>query len=159
MDFQKMRRSSAGIPLGETREVAVRALIDTNIFLDVLMSRKGLMSESQSVLDWCQDNPVNAWIAWHTLSNLYYVGAKTVSPKEAENQIGLILEIFEVSPTDTIAAIAARKFKMKDFEDALQAAAAANCNADVIVTRNIADFKKSPVKAVAPGKFLLSVRS
>jgi len=43
---------------------------------------------------------------------------------------------------------------MQDFEDALQAAAAVACNADVIVTRNLADFRKSPVQAVSPKDFL-----
>lgn len=135
----------------------MRALIDTNIFLDVLMARKDLLADSQAVLDWCQKHPGNGWIAWHTLANLYYIGAKTVGAKEAEKQIDAILDCFDIAPTDTEAALAAHKYRMKDFEDALQAAAASHCNADVIVTRNLKDFRGSPIRAVSPGKFLKSL--
>jgi hypothetical protein len=35
----------------------MRALVDTNIFLDVLLAREGLTNESQRVLDWLEENP------------------------------------------------------------------------------------------------------
>lgn len=43
---------------------------------------------------------------------------------------------------------------MKDFEDALQVAAAMACGADVIATRNLKDYVKSPVKAKSPSTVL-----
>lgn len=43
---------------------------------------------------------------------------------------------------------------MKDFEDALQCAAAITCGADVIVTRNIEDYQLSPINAVTPKQIL-----
>jgi len=43
---------------------------------------------------------------------------------------------------------------MPDFEDALQAAAALACGAQLIVTRNERDFKGSPVAALNPEAFL-----
>ena len=43
---------------------------------------------------------------------------------------------------------------MPDFEDALQAAAAVACKAQVIITRNVRDFKKSPVPAMTPEQFV-----
>jgi hypothetical protein len=47
---------------------------------------------------------------------------------------------------------------MPDLEDALQAAAALAWRADVIVTRNLDDYRHSPVPAVAPLEFLRRVR-
>lgn len=43
---------------------------------------------------------------------------------------------------------------MRDFEDALQVAAAMACGAQFIVTRNERDFKASPVPALSPEAFL-----
>ncbi len=43
---------------------------------------------------------------------------------------------------------------MKDFEDALQYAAALTCDADVIVTRNIEDYQSSPINAITPTQIL-----
>ena len=43
---------------------------------------------------------------------------------------------------------------LADFEDALIAAAAEAAEATHIVTRNTADFRRSPVKAVTPEEFV-----
>ncbi len=39
---------------------------------------------------------------------------------------------------------------MSDFEDALQVAAAAACQADSIVTRNLRDYRKASIRALSP---------
>ena len=43
---------------------------------------------------------------------------------------------------------------MSDFEDAVQAFCAKNAGAKLIITRNIQDYKFSPVKAVTSKEFL-----
>ena len=43
---------------------------------------------------------------------------------------------------------------MSDFEDAVQAFCAKNAGAKIIITRNIQDYRLSPVKAVTPKEFL-----
>ncbi len=43
---------------------------------------------------------------------------------------------------------------MTDFEDAVQAFCAKTAGAKIIITRNIQDYRLSPVKAVTPKEFL-----
>ena len=43
---------------------------------------------------------------------------------------------------------------MRDFEDALQVAAARACGAQHIVTRNFRDFDRSPIPALTPAEAL-----
>ncbi len=137
----------------------MRALVDTNVFLDVLLARKGLVEESQQVLDWFESRPGNGWIAWHTLSNLYYVGWKTAGREKALAAIDEILGAFEVCPVSSTEARRARNLGMADFEDALQASAAVAARAEYIVTRNTRDFRKSPVKSLTPRAFLALVQT
>lgn len=132
----------------------MRAFVDTNVFLDVLMARSPWLQNSLSVIDWCEAHPGEAWLAWHSLSNLYYVGAKTVGREETGTHIDAVLEVFEIAPTSTSAARKARRLQMDDFEDALQSTAAMECDADLIITRNTEDFLRSPIKAVSPTEFL-----
>ena len=40
---------------------------------------------------------------------------------------------------------------MSEFEDAMQVAAALAAGVDVIVTRNVGDFRKAPLRVVRPG--------
>jgi len=132
----------------------MRVLVDTNIFLDVLMEREPWLDKSLDVINWCEAHPGDAWIAWHSLSNLWYVGAKLVGKKSAGEQIDAILDSFEVAPAHSNAARRARQLNVQDFEDALQAAAALECGAKQIITRNTADYKRSPVTAISPTSFL-----
>lgn len=132
----------------------MRILVDTNIFLDVLLERTEWVDDSLEVLNWCGGHPRDAWIAWHTLSNLWYVGTKVTGKAKARAQLDAILEVFQVATVGTEDARRAGQIPMRDFEDALQASAALACGAERIVTRNTADFKRSPVKAVRPSVFL-----
>ena len=135
----------------------MKILVDTNILLDVLLEREGLVDESQAVLDWCEAHPGNGWIAWHTLANLYYIGLKTAGKKEAERFVDEILDVFEVCPADSHAARTARSLPISDFEDALQVAAGQMARVERIVTRNRKDFRRSPIAAVTPREFLAAV--
>lgn len=136
----------------------MKILVDTNIFLDVLLEREGLADESQAVLDWCENHPGDAWIAWHTLANLYYIGAKTTGKDEALRFVDEILAVFDICSGDSLAARTARSLPMADFEDALQAAAAQSAGVGLIVTRNQKDYRRSPVPAATPKAFLRRTR-
>jgi hypothetical protein len=56
----------------------------------------------------------------------------------------------KVAPATTEALRYAASLPMADFEDAMQVAAAAGCDADLIVTRNTRDFARSPIPALSP---------
>jgi hypothetical protein len=54
----------------------------------------------------------------------------------------------------TADARRALDLSVSDVEDAFQAAAALAWQADVIVTRNVSDYRRSPVRALSPAAFL-----
>jgi hypothetical protein len=64
-----------------------------------------------------------------------------------------LLGFVQVSPTATKDARYALNLDMPDLEDAMQAAAALACRADVIVSRNSKHYRKSPVPAMTPASF------
>jgi len=132
----------------------VKILVDTNVFLDVLLAREKFLIPSQQVCTWCEERPGSGWVAWHTLSNLSFIGNKLAGKKRTTFVLDHILDCFEVAPTSSEAARASRSYGFNDFEDALQAAAAVACKVDWIITRNQADFKKSPIKAISPKAFM-----
>lgn len=132
----------------------MRALIDTNLLLDVLLDRKGLADDSQAVLDWCEANPGCGFLAWHTLANLHYIGARTEGAAIVHDFLKALLRYMEVCPCATSEARMALALPLRDFEDALQAAVAQSAAVDCIVTRNVKDFRRSPVPALSPEAFL-----
>ena len=55
-----------------------------------------------------------------------------------------------VATTGTEALRYAVALPMVDFKDAMQVAAAQACGARYIVTRNVRDYRRSPIRAITP---------
>ena len=130
----------------------MRALLDTDILLDIALNRKGFFENSANVLSWAEEQPGQVAVAWHSLSNLAYL----VRP-DARRFIHHLLNFVEVATVGSREAKQAVGFPMNDLEDALQAASAIAFDATFIVTRNVRYFKSSPIPAVTPIEFLKEV--
>jgi hypothetical protein len=115
-------------------------LVDTNIFLDVLLEREEFIMESKRVSAWCGYNSGKVWMAWHSLDTLNYVGTKYAGVARTSKYFGEILETFEISPTDIRSALLARMLPVQDFKGAMQVAAADMAKVDFIITRNLKDL-------------------
>ena len=93
-------------------------------------------------------------MAWHTLSNFYYLVAPRRSGLGARDFIERLTRFVAVTPSSTDAIQHAAQLPMTDFEDAMQVAAAHACGARHIITRNVKDFGRSPIPALTPGEAL-----
>ena len=65
-----------------------------------------------------------------------------------------LLRIVSVAQTGTEDVLYAASLPMRDFEDAMQVAAARACGAQHIVTRNARDYARSPIPAISPQEAL-----
>ena len=126
----------------------MKALIDTNVILDVALNRAPFARDSTDVLRWAEADG-EAAVSWHSLSNCAYL-LKDGARDFLEN----LLRIVDVAPGAHAEARHALSLPMKDVEDALQAAAAFSWKADYIVTRDPRGYAKSPVPAISPAAFL-----
>ena len=132
----------------------MRALLDTDVLLDVALHRADFFADSAAVLQWAESNPGWVAVAWHSLANLSYLLRPDARPFIRE-----LLEFVEIPMAGPEAAMQAISFPMDDFEDALQAAAALAFGAGCIVTRNTADYRRSPVPAISPPAFVKKTNS
>ncbi len=65
-----------------------------------------------------------------------------------------MLRIVKIVPIEKADFAQALVLGMTDFEDSVQAAAAAKIGADYVATRNGKDFKRSPVKPRLPAELI-----
>lgn len=128
----------------------MKILIDTDVLLDVALSREPHLEASVGVLEWAEAGG-EAAVAWHSLTNCSYL---LKGGREFLKKLLLLVEVPEVG---TRAAVWAVDSPMTDLEDAFQVAVALAWKADFIVTRNLADYRKSPVLALSPSAFLAKV--
>ncbi|MDE2822509.1 MAG: PIN domain-containing protein [Chloroflexota bacterium] len=129
-------------------------LLDTDVLIDIALDRPPHSDPAAELLDRIEHGAEAASIAWHSVSNLYYVVTPTLGGVSARDFIVELTRFVAVATTDTEGIRYAAELPMKDFEDAMQVAAARACGARHIVTRNVQDYERSPIRAVAPGEAL-----
>ncbi len=122
------------------------------MLLDVALQRPGAPGSAR-LLALC-GRQHEGWLAWHSIATLAYLIERQTSAVSGRELIQGILVWADVARTGRNDALAALDLPMRDFEDALQVAAAIACGAQFIITRNERDFKSSPVPALNPDAFL-----
>ncbi len=129
-------------------------LIDTDILIDVALDRQPFSDPASELIDCLQTGPKRAFVAWHTLSNFDYLVTPARSGADARTFITELIRFVAVAESGTDAIAYAARLGMTDFEDAMQVAAARACGARYVVTRNVRDFKHSPIPAITPAEAL-----
>ena len=129
-------------------------LLDTDVLIDVALDRRPHSGPSSAVLDRTERGARRAFVAWHTLSNFYYLVTPVRGDADTREFIAELTRFVGVAPSDTAALRYAISLPMADFEDAMQVAAARACGARHIVTRNVTDFAQSPIPALRPQEAL-----
>jgi hypothetical protein len=130
----------------------MRLLLDIDILLDVVFQRPGEPATAQ-VIARC-GHEYEAWLAWHSLATLACLIERRHSAAQARDFVRSLLVWADVAGAQRSDAQQALDWPMRDYDAALQAAAAVACGAQIIVTRNVRDFKGSPVAAMAPEAFI-----
>ena len=130
----------------------MRILLDTDVLLDVALAREPHVDSSAAVLKWAQAGG-EAAVAWHSLTNCSYL------LKGGRPFLNNLLKLVDVATVGSDDARLALGLPMSDVEDAFQAAAAVAWKADLIITRNLPDYRNSPVPAISPADFLRMLES
>ena len=130
-------------------------LLDTDVLIDIALDRRPHSGPATELLDRIEHGAESAYIAWHSVSNLYYIVAPARGGVSTREFIVELTRFVAVASTDTEAIRYAAELPMADFEDAMQVAAARACGARHIVTRNIEDYQRSPISGGQPSEDFL----
>jgi predicted nucleic acid-binding protein len=128
----------------------VIVLLDTDILIDLALDRTPHAEPAASLLDALEQRPGTAFVAWHSLSNFYYLVSPTRGKHQTKDFLLDMMRFVQVAPTTTESLLYAGTLALSDFEDAMQVAAAVACQASVIATRNLRHYARSPVQAANP---------
>ena len=118
-----------------------RLFLDTNIILDLLI-REEYKTQIRDLIS--RSNLYDLYISYLTVANAAYIMRK-YPKEELKSNLKLLLELFEVIPNDKEQIKKALKTDCPDFEDMLQYQSAKSVKCDIILTRNLKDFKFSDI--------------
>jgi predicted nucleic acid-binding protein len=138
----------------------MRLLVDINVALDVILEREPWATEAALLFAAIHGGRAEGYLAGHTIPTIHYIVRENRKDRAAADAaVATLLRIFTVVAAENPELLQALAFGFADFEDAVQAACAAKISADWIVTRNLKDFRKSPVIGKPPGAVLAAIQA
>jgi predicted nucleic acid-binding protein len=135
-------------------------LIDTDVILDFFLDREPFSENAAQVLSLCEKKEITGFVTPVIVSNAYYLLSQKGKQEKVIEKLKILLTIIEILIIDKNSIIVALNSNFKDFEDALQNySAELNGKIDIIITRNVKDYKKSKLPIMSPEDFLKSIDS
>ena len=137
----------------------MKALIDTNVILDVLQSHEPWCKQGQVIFLAVANQVVTGCITAkqaadiHFFSRKQFVGQENVDEK-ARKILSGIFSLFAVLDSLAEDSLNAMGITNGDYEDAMMMATAARSGVECIITRNPGHFAAGEVPAYTPDEFI-----
>ncbi|MDE5798230.1 MAG: PIN domain-containing protein [Treponemataceae bacterium] len=136
----------------------MNVLFDTNVLLDVLLSRKGFAKNSLACMELAEQKRIKGFVSASAITDVYYIMQKAVRDREvAIDGLRRLLRILGVLPVDRKDIGLAVSLGWKDFEDSVQYAVARRRRIACILTRDKDGFALSDIPVLSPDEFLAEV--
>ncbi len=132
-----------------------KIFIDTDVILDFFFDRKPFSDDATKLFILCERKVVTGFVTPVILSNVYYLLRKTAKHEKVIEKLKMLINLIEIATINKATILEALNSEFKDFEDALQNYSAQHDkDIQVIVTRNVKDFKESRLSVMTPETYL-----
>ena len=132
----------------------MRAYIDTNILVDLVLSRDEFLPDAQRLFALGYAGDAQLMVSALSFINTVYIGKKYKFPiEDVFAKLRLVADFVDVVDLRGQSVVDMLNSSWKDYEDATQYRSAVDEQADCIVTRNKKDFKDSTIEVLTPAEF------
>jgi len=132
-----------------------KLFIDTNIIIDLLSRREPFYDESADLFSLADKKIIELSISSLTIANTSYILLRQTDTKKTKEILRKLRLIVNILPLDDkIIGVALNDDSFNDFEDGLQYFTAIENNQDIVITRNLKDFKVSKLPVMTARQFL-----
>lgn len=132
----------------------MKILVDTNVILDVLLTRDPFVSDSVAILHMCEEGLAEGMVTTKTLLDTYYFMRKFRDEQTSREAIKMVLRILKVCDVTCENVLEALKMDNGDLEDGVQAACAKTADCRRVITRNTKHFENTGIKTRTPEQFV-----
>ncbi len=129
--------------------------IDTYLIIDALANRKPFAAYALLLLNLAAESKITVYTSSNSITNIHYVLRKAAGENQTRVLIDGLCDLIEIIPVTKSILQRAVKSGFADFEDAVQNLAAESISSiEIIVTRNVKDYKNSQLNIFTPAQFL-----
>lgn len=135
-------------------------LLDTDVILDFLFDRKPFSDDAARVLALCESKEISGYVTSVIISNVYYLLRQTARHEKVIEKLQQLISLTDVLTSGKEVIQQALNSSFRDFEEALQNySAEMSGQVDVILTRNVKDYKNSALGVMTPESYCKLVRA
>lgn len=135
-----------------------KVFVDTNILIDLLALRKPFYDEAAGLFSFADKKKIVLSLSALSVANASYILLRQMSANQAKSilsRLKLIVNILSLD--DKIIGLTLNDESFADFEDGLQYFTAIENRQDIIITRNLKDFKNSTIPTMTAKQFIESI--
>jgi predicted nucleic acid-binding protein len=135
-----------------------KLFIDTNIVIDLLSRREPFFEEAAELFSLADKKQVQLSVSSLTIANTSYVLLRQMDSNKAKSVLRKLRLILKILPLDDkIVGLALNDETFSDFEDGLQYFTAIENEQELIITRNLKDFKNSKLPTMTAKQFIETI--
>lgn len=129
--------------------------LDTDVIIDYITDRKPLSDKAEMVFALIENKKIKGHTSSLCFSNLYYLMRQQITRVKTISLLKDLAGVLNILKVDEDSIIKALNSDFKDFEDAIQYYTASDHKRiDLIVTRNIKNYKQSTLPVMTPDTLL-----
>lgn len=132
----------------------MKVLFDTNVWLDIILSREGFWEASLMALYDCIDEGDDLCVAATSLKDVFFLVERLKSANAAYESVERMLELARPIAVDEAVCRRALPLERPDYEDGIVAAAAEVEQIECVVTGDDSAFRNLGVYRVSPLEFI-----
>ncbi len=135
-----------------------KLFIDTNIVIDLLSRREPYYEEAANLFSLADKKQIELAVSSLTIANTSFVLGRQMDTKKAKSILRKLLLIVNILPLDDkVVGLALNDESILDFEDGLQYFSAVVNGQDLIITRNLRDFKNSKLPFMTAKQYIETI--
>jgi predicted nucleic acid-binding protein len=131
-----------------------KLLADTNIIIDLLAKRAEFYEPAAQLFSLADQKKVELYVCSVSIANAHYILNRQLNESKVREVLRKLKVLVNVISLDSKVLDLALNSDFKDFEDAIQYYAAMESDIDIIITRNLKDFKKSDIPVMTGLQFI-----
>ena len=128
--------------------------VDSDVLLDLILLREPFFGYTQLLLHESETNKIDISTSSLVFANMNYILTKKIGTSKAKESLRALRALVNILPFESDAIDWALSSQFTDFEDAIQYHIANKWGADVIITRNVKDYKQATIPVLTAEQFL-----
>jgi predicted nucleic acid-binding protein len=135
-----------------------KLFVDTNIVIDLLSRRESFFEDAAELFSLADKKQIVLSVSSLTIANTSYALLKQLDSAKTKATLRKLRLILTILPLDDkIVGLALNDDVFSDFEDGLQYFTAIENGQELIITRNLKDFKNSKLPTMTARQFIESI--